>query len=103
MLSSHARHATGRHGRMPGRPGRHGPGAHRWATLRGSASALGAGAERLRPSEEKMTVTESLPVVDAVRRSLEIDDRIDEQAPGGAGRVRDRKSTRLNSSHGSIS
>ncbi len=35
-----------------------------------------------------MTVTESLPVVDAVRRSLEIDDRIDEQAPGGAGRVR---------------
>src|SRR5699024_12422570 len=69
-------------------PGRHGPGAHRWATLRGSASALGAGAERLRPSEEKMTVTESLPVVDAVRRSLEIDDRIDEQAPGAAGRSR---------------
>ena len=60
------------------------PDAGRWATLRGSAFALGADAERPRPSEEKMTVTEPLPVVDAVRRSLEID----EQAPGAAGRSR---------------
>ena len=37
-----------------------------------------------------MTVTESLPVVDAVRRSLEIDERIplDANDPGGPGRIR---------------
>jgi uncharacterized protein YndB with AHSA1/START domain len=33
------------------------------------------------PFEEKMTVTESLPVVDAVRRELEIDEQVQEQRP----------------------
>lgn len=34
---------------------------------------MGAGAEQFDPSEETMTVTESLPGIDAVRRALEID------------------------------